>query len=102
MTDNSPRDPNAEDSTDLEIITFENEEGEIIEFAQLVVFDLEGQTYAALCPIEDLEKGDVEMFLFVTGEGDGGRFYTPIEDEEKAQLVFEFAVELLGGLDGDA
>jgi hypothetical protein len=85
----------------LAIITFENDEGETIEFAQLIVFELEDMEYAALTPASELGTGEVELFLFRTGMADGQPYYLPVEDEAQAQRVFDIAVELLGGAEGE-
>lgn len=100
MTDNIKTDDPSTD-TGLPIITFENEDGETIEFAQLVVFEIEDITYAALAPMVQLDRGEVELYLFRTGEEDGDRFYNPVEDDALAQRAFDVAVKLLDGTDGD-
>ncbi len=87
---------------DLDIITFENELGETIDFVQLIAFELEGSEYAALTPAEELDKGEFELFVFHTGVENGSRFFTPIEDEDLAQRLFDVAVQLLGGAEEDA
>ena len=94
-----PEDPHDEDG--LTIITFENEDGETIEFAQLIVFEVDGSAFAALTPAAQLGRGDLELFLFHTGEEDGSRFYTPVEEDDVAQRGFDIAVELLGGAKGE-
>lgn len=97
MTDRDHSEDHENGEAGLQIITFENEEGETIDFVQLLTFELEDKTYAALTPVDELGSDEVELFVFHTGEDEGERFYTPIEDDDLAQRVFDTAVELLGG-----
>ncbi len=91
-------DPNHDEG--LAIITFENEQGDTIQFAQLLVFEVEDAEFAALTPVDGLGQGEVELFLFQTGEADGQRYYLPLEDDAQIQRLFDIAVQLLGGEEG--
>lgn len=85
----------------LEIVTFENDEGEVLELAQLITFELDGETYAALAPPDQLDEDDVELWIFHTGVDENGPFYRQVEDDDLADRTFAMAVELLGGDEGE-
>jgi hypothetical protein len=85
----------------LTIVTFENEQGETIDFAQVLVFEVDDAEYAALAPMEELGDGDVELFLFQTGVADEQRFYVPLEDDALIQRLFDIAVMLLEGTESE-
>jgi uncharacterized protein YrzB (UPF0473 family) len=89
------------DDTDLPIITFENEQGDMIEFAQLIVFELDDKVYAALTPVDELDKDGVELYFFHADEEEAGPTYVPIDDEQLNGRLFDIAVELLGGTAGE-
>ncbi len=101
MTDHNHHDDDDALDGGLQIITFENEEGETIEFALLIAFELDGQEFAALTPVEEIDRDDVELYVFHTGEDERGRFFEPVEDDDLAQRTFAVAVELLGGTEGE-
>jgi hypothetical protein len=101
VTDHADHDDTTTEDEGLPIITFENEEGEILEFVQLIVFELEDTLFAALTPAAELGQDDVELYVFRTGEDERGRFFDPVEDDAQAQRVFDIAVELLGGDAGE-
>jgi len=101
MTEHDHNTDELNDDEGLPIITFENEDGETIEFVQLIAFEYEDSEYAALTPAAGLGTEDVELFVFNTGVYEDERFYTPVEDDELAQRVFDIAVQLLGGTDAE-
>ena len=88
-----------DESDELEVVEFTDEEGVTYTAAILAVLQVDDQDYAVLAPVEQLEDDDgdeLELFLFLYGEDDeGNEFFSYIEDESVFNKVQEAAAALL-------
>ncbi|MEZ4321228.1 MAG: DUF1292 domain-containing protein [Myxococcota bacterium] len=95
-----------DESAELEVVEFSDEEGVTYQAAILAVIQVDDQDYAVLAPIEQLEEdneGDLELFLFEYGEDDeGNEYFSYIEDEAVFARVQEAAAALLDEGDDDS
>jgi hypothetical protein len=88
----------ADDEDGTEVVIFEDDEGNALEFAWLAVVEVDDQEYAMMAPIEDIEGGEaLELYLFRYDEDeDESASFSEIEDEETYERVREFCVTLAG------
>ena len=88
-----------DEGTDLEVVSFTDEDGKDYTAAILAVVEVEGEDYAILAPVDQLEddsSDELELFLFAYGETeDGQEFFQYIEDEAIYNKVRDVASELL-------
>jgi len=89
----------SEEMDDL-LVTFEDEDGNEVDFMVLAVMDIEGQDYAMLAPVAQLgdEESDegIELYYFkYTDNGDGDETYDEIEDEALLEKVHTAFGELM-------
>jgi hypothetical protein len=101
MTEHDSPMDDAVNDPGMRIVSFEDEDGEVLELALLIAFELDGAEYAALAPAQQLGDEALDLFVFASGERDGQPFFEAIEDDELAQRVFSLAVELLEGDPGE-
>lgn len=72
------------------VITLTLEDDTELECALLAVFPVDGQDYAAMIPVEQLDDEDGEIFLYRYKELDGDEIeITNIEDDEEFEEVSE-------------
>ncbi|MFK7927883.1 MAG: DUF1292 domain-containing protein [Myxococcota bacterium] len=96
-----------DDEIEADVVELTDDEGNTVEFAVLLVVELEGVEYAALTPVDQLDEdaeGEQEVYLFVyeTQEEDEGMIesFAPIEDEDTFAAVRDFCaaqIEVLAG-----
>lgn len=89
-----------DESDELEIVEFEDEEGNLIVAAILAIVEVDDLDYAVLAPASQLEDDDesteLEVFLFQYGEDEeGNEMFAYIEDEATFKKVQETATMLL-------
>ncbi|TVQ93634.1 MAG: DUF1292 domain-containing protein [Deltaproteobacteria bacterium] len=89
---------NTEEIEETDVVILVDDEGNETEFAILLVVEYEGQDYAALSPVSQIEDDSLEeqeIFLFVFDEsvdadGELTQTFDPIEDEETFNKVSAF------------
>jgi hypothetical protein len=88
----------ADDDEGAEVVIFEDDEGNSLEFAWLAVVEVDDQEYAMMTPVEDIEGGEaLELYLFRYDEDeDESASFSEIEDEDTYEQVREFCVTLAG------
>jgi hypothetical protein len=95
-----------DESDDIEVVEFEDEDGVTHQTAILAVIELGDSQYAVLAPVQQLvdENGEeLELFLFEYGEDEeGNEFFSYIEDEQTFASVQAAASALLDDTDGEA
>ena len=87
-----------EEIEETDVVILVDDEGNETEFAILLVVEYEGQDYAALSPVSQIEDDSLEeqeIFLFVFDEsvdadGELTQTFDPIEDEETFNKVSAF------------
>jgi hypothetical protein len=88
----------SEEMDDL-LVTFEDEEGNEVDFMVLAVMEIDGQDYAMLAPVEQLgdDESDegIELYYFKYTEADGEETYDEIEDEALLERVHKAFGELM-------
>ncbi len=78
------------DEDNTENITLYNERGDAVEFEQIAVIDLEGETYVILKPDPPVEGMDEdEALVFVIDEYEGENTVVVVEDDDIVDAVFE-------------
>jgi len=70
------------------IIVLEDEDGNMIDFAVIDVFVLDGVTYFAMIEAEELETSEEVLIMRVEGEGDDAELVT-IESDAELDAAFE-------------
>lgn len=76
------------EEVEMDVITLEDEDGNEKDFAIETVFDLDGMTYASICPIEGDIVDDEDITLYRYEESsDGEVLLSEIESEEEAERV---------------
>lgn len=94
-----------DESTDLDIVEFEDEEGKVHTAAILAIIEVDDLDYAVLAPVDQLEDDaseELEIFLFQYAEDEeGNEMFAYIDDEavfkqvqEAASLVLETEAEI--------
>lgn len=82
-----------------DLVTLVDEDGNEHEFVVLAVVELEGDQFAMLSPVdqvEDEETEELELFLFTYEETDEGYVnFGEIEDDDVYQAVQEYCATLL-------
>lgn len=80
-----------DESTELDVVEFEDEDGKLHVAAILAVIEIDDLDYAVLAPVAQLEDDDseeLEIFLFQYGEDeDGNEMFAYIDDEETFNKV---------------
>jgi uncharacterized protein YrzB (UPF0473 family) len=88
-----------DESDDLDVVEFEDEEGNLHVAAILAVLEVDDLEYAVLAPVAQLNDDDseeLEIFLFQYGEDEeGNEMFAYIEDEAMFKKVQEAASTLL-------
>ena len=88
-----------DESEDLDVVEFEDEEGNLHVAAILAVIEVDDLDYAVLPPVAQLEDDggeELEIFLFQYGEDeDGNEMFAYIDDEATFRKVQEAASQLL-------
>ena len=77
---------------DEEIITLFDENDKPMDFYEVAVVEYEGQLYALLQPVEEIEDiadDEVVIFRIEETEGEEDDFFYPVEDEAIQEAVFE-------------
>lgn len=80
----------------FEMIELIDENNEILRFEALERFELEGQQYAILAPLEELEGIEEEedvAFVFKVRTQDGEDIYEDIDDEEEWKAIEAYVEE---------
>lgn len=76
------------EEVEMDVITLEDEDGNEKDYAIEFVFDVEGVTYASVCPIEGDIVDDEDITLYRYEEdADGDVLLSDIESEEEAEKV---------------
>lgn len=70
------------------IIVLEDENGNMIDFAVIDVFVLDGVTYFAMIEAEELETSEEVLIMRVEGEGDDAELVS-IESDAELEAAFE-------------
>ena len=99
MADPTNHEEGFDETEELEVVEFEDEDGTLHTAAILAVVAVEGHDYAVLAPVAQLEddSDEMEIFLFQYGEDeDGNEMFGYIEDEAVFKLVQQAATTLLG------
>ena len=80
-----------DESTDLDVVEFEDEEGHLHVAAILAIIEVDDLDYAVLAPVAQLEDDDseeLEIFLFQYAEDEeGNEMFAYIDDEETFKKV---------------
>ena len=88
-----------DESTELDIVEFEDEEGNKYVCAMIAIIEVDERDYAVLAPVEQLEdeEGDeLEVFIFrYTEDQDGTELFAAIDDEAEFEKVQAEATLLL-------
>lgn len=81
----------------FEMIELIDDNNEILRFESLERFEMEGQTYVILAPLDELEGEEDEdvAFVFKVRTEDGEEIYEDIEDEDEWEKVEAFVDENL-------
>ena len=76
------------EEVELDVITLEDEDGNEKDFAIEFVFEVDGETYASLCPINGdvVDDEDISLWRYEEDE-DGMVEISEIETEEEAEKV---------------
>lgn len=80
----------------FEMIELIDENNEILRFEALERFELEGQQYAILAPLEELEGIEEEedvAFVFKVRTQDGEDIYEDIDDKEEWKAIEAYVEE---------
>lgn len=71
-------------------VTLELEDGEEVETQVITIFEVEGQDYVVLIPVEQLEAEEGEVFIYRHYEDENGEpSLANIETEEEFEMVSE-------------
>lgn len=86
-----------------EVITLEDESGAETDFAFLGLVGVDGQQYAILCPVEQLEVDDpdLDLYAFAYTETEDGADLEAVEDDALLTRIFTLAETELFGDDED-
>ena len=82
---------------DNNILSFTDEDGNVVEMELLKMLDYDGETYAFLLPTDDESDGVYIMRYSEEEDGDSA-FFDIVEDEELSDTLFEIFKEESGDL----
>jgi uncharacterized protein YrzB (UPF0473 family) len=83
------------DDEDIQV-TLELDDGKEIECEILTIFEAGGRDYIALCPSEESDGDETEVFIYRYAEdADGNPSLTNIESDEEYEIVSDRFDELL-------
>lgn len=84
------------DENNTDNIILYNEDGEAIEFEQIALVPLDGETFAILRPlIEDDDIAEDEALVFAIENVDGEDVLVTVDDDEVVDAVFEEYYDML-------
>lgn len=72
---------------DNNIIVLEDENGNMVDFAVIDVYELDGVTYFALIEAEEIDTAEEVLIMRVEGEGDDAELVS-IESEAELEAAF--------------
>ncbi len=75
---------------DNNIIVLEDENGNMVDFAVIDVYELDGVTYFALIEAEELDTAEEVLIMRVEGEGDDAELVSIESDAELEAAFNEF------------
>lgn len=70
---------------DKKMVSFEDEEGQKMDFEVIEVLEIEGNKYALLAPVGDEE----DAYVYKVIEVDGKEEYVVVEDDDEFEKVLE-------------
>lgn len=87
-----------EADAEVEIFTLTDEDGSASDYAVLTIVDLDGESYAILAPVEQLEADQAELDLYAFHYKEAGEEdveLDAVEDPDLLERIFEIAEEIL-------
>ena len=82
------------DDNDDENVVLSNEKGEEVEFEQVAIFEIDGNDYAMLHPVTEIEGVDEDMVMLFLLDEEKGRI-TVVKDQNILDEAYAIYEELL-------